>query len=143
MQSNVQTLIHWITNFNKDNSVNAFVISGQHGCGKSYMINEVLSNIDNIPQIIDKICLFSTDQINILREKYPNKKQLNDRLNAIEKYNNMIDEDYIQDLRDEDDDYNNKSLIKRAKDFKKLTYETIKNTLYNEGKKIKKQIKKD
>jgi hypothetical protein len=104
----------------------------------------ILSNIDNIPQIIDKICLFSTDQINILREKYPNKKQLNDRLNAIEKYNNMIDEDYIQYLRDEDDDYNNnKSLIKRAKDFKKLTYETIKNTLYNEGKKIKKNIKKD
>jgi hypothetical protein len=97
-----------------------------------------------IYQIMDKICLFSTDQINILREKYPNNKQLNDRLNTIEKYNNMIDEDYIRDLReDEDDDYNNKSLIKRAEDFKKLTYETIKNTLYNEGKKLKKTIKKD
>ena len=100
-----------------------------------------LSNVDNIPQVMDKICIFSTDQINILREKYPNNKVLNDRLNVIEKYNNMIDEDYIQDLR-EDDDYNaNKPLIKRAEDFQKLAYDTIKKTLYNEGKKLKKTIK--
>ena len=92
---------------------------------------------------MDKICLFSSDQINILREKYPNNKALNDRLNVIEKYNNMIDEDYIQDLR-EDDDYNaNKALIKRAEDFQKLAYDTIKKTLYNEGKKIKKIIKQN
>ena len=76
-----------------------------------------------------------------LREKYPNNKALNDRLNVIEKYNNMIDEDYIQDLR-EDDDYNyNFPLIKRAEDFQKLAYNTIKKTLYNEGKKLKKIIK--
>ena len=101
-----------------------------------------LSNIDNIPQIMDKICLFSKDQIEILREKYPNNKALNDRLNTIEKYNNKIDEDYIQDLR-EDDDYNgNKILIKDAEDFQKYAYNTIKKTLYNEGKKLKKTIKK-
>lgn len=101
-----------------------------------------LSNIDNIPQIMDKICLFSKDQIEILREKYPNNKALNDRLNAIEKYNNKIDDDYIQDLKD-DDDYNaNKILIKDAEDFQKYAYSTIKKTLYNEGKKLKKTIKK-
>jgi len=101
-----------------------------------------LSNIDNIPQIMDKICLFSKDQIEILREKYPNNKALNDRLNTIEKYNNKIDEDYIQDLR-EDDNYNdNKILIKDAEDFQKYAYDTIKKTLYNEGKKLRKTIKK-
>lgn len=100
-----------------------------------------LSNIDNVPQVMDKICLFSKDQIEILREKYPNNKSLNDRLNIIEKYNNKIDEDYIQDLRD-DDDYNNvKIMIKDAEDFQKYAYNTIKKTLYNEGKKIKKNIK--
>ena len=103
----------------------------------------ILSNIDNIPQIMDKICIFSSEQINMLREKFPNSKALNDRLNVIEKYNNMINDDYIQDLR-EDDDYNaNKSLIKRAEDFQKLAYNTIKKTLYNEGKKLKKTIKQN
>ena len=101
-----------------------------------------LSNIDNIPQIMDKICLFTKDQIEYLREKHPNNKALNDRLNTIEKYNNKIDDDYIQDLR-EDDDYNgNKNLIKDAEDFQKYAYNTLKKTLYNEGKKLKKNIKK-
>jgi len=101
-----------------------------------------LSNIDNIPQIMDKICLFSKDQIEILREKYPNNKALNDRLNTIEKYNNKIDDDYIQDLRENDDYNGNKILIKDAEDFQKYAYNTIKKTLYNEGKKLKKIIKK-
>lgn len=47
----------------------------------------------------------------------------------------MIDEDYIQDMRD-DEDYNDKKpMIKRAEEFKKHTYNTLKKTLYNEGKK--------
>ena len=100
-----------------------------------------LSNIDNIPLIIDKICLFSSEQINILREKFPNNKAINDRLNVIEKYNNMINEDYVQDLREDDDYNNNKPLIKRAEDFQKMAYGTIKKTLYNEGKKLKKNIR--
>ena len=100
-----------------------------------------LSNIDNIPQVMDKICLFSKDQIEILREKHPNNKALLDRLNTIEKYNNKIDEDYIQDLR-EDEDYNGvKIIIKDAEDFQKYAYNTLKKTLYNEGKKLKKNIK--
>ena len=100
-----------------------------------------LSSIDNIPQLMDKICLFSQEQINILREKYPNNKIVNDRLNSLEKYNNMIDDDYIQDLKEDNDYNNNKPLIKRAEDFQKYTYNTIKKTLYNEGKKLKKNNK--
>jgi len=97
-----------------------------------------LSNIDNIPQIMDKICIFSKDQIDILREKYPNNKAVNDRLDIVEKYNNYIDDDYVQDLKEDDDYNNNKLLIKRAEDFQKYAYNTIKKTLYNEGKKLKK-----
>ena len=59
------------------------------------------SSIDNITQIIDKVCIFSSEQINLLRTKYPNNKQLNDRLNILEKYDNLIDCDYLEDLKDE------------------------------------------
>lgn len=99
-----------------------------------------LSNIDNIPQIMDKICLFTKDQIDFLRKKHINNKQLNDRLNTIEKYNNKIDDDYIQDLR-EDELYDD-AQIKEVENFQKYALETIKKTLYNEGKKLKKNNKK-
>ena len=98
-----------------------------------------LSNIDNIPQIMDKVCIFSNEQINTLKNKHPNNKALQDRLGVIEKYNNMIDNDYLEDLKDDED--TNKALIKRCDEFQKLTYDTFKKTLYNEGKKIKKIIK--
>jgi len=100
-----------------------------------------LSNVDNIPQIMDKICIFSSEQINDLREKYPNNKPLLERLNILEKYNNMIDNDFLEDLKDDNVDNNNKLLITRCEDFQKHTYNTIKKTLYNEGKKIKKTVK--
>jgi hypothetical protein len=100
----------------------------------------ILSNVDNIPQIMDKICIFSNEQINTLKEKYPDNKQLQDRIKVIEKYNNMIDEDYLEELRDDIEE--NKDTIKRCENFKKNTQNTIKKTLYNEGKKLKKTIKK-
>jgi len=72
-----------------------------------------LSYVDNIIQIMDKIYLFTTDQINKSREKNTNNKRLNERLRTIEKYNIMIYEDYIQYLKG--DDYNDKKpMIKRA-----------------------------
>ena len=101
----------------------------------------ILSNIDNIPQIMDKICLFSNEQINTLKNKYPNNKPLQDRLKVIEKYNNMIDNDYLEELKD--DIENNKNEIKRFEDFQKNTHNTLKKTLYNEGKKLKKIIKQN
>jgi hypothetical protein len=101
----------------------------------------ILSNIDNIPQIMDKICLFSQEQITTLKNKYPNNKPLQDRLTVIEKYNNMIDNDYLDELKD--DILNNKNEIKRFEDFQKNTQNTIKKTLYNEGKKLKKNIKQN
>jgi hypothetical protein len=100
-----------------------------------------LSNIDNIPQIIDKVCIFSSEQINTLKNKHPNNKSLQDRLNIVEKYNNMIDNDFIEDLKD-DTDNDNKKLIQRCEEFQKHTYNTFKKKLYNEGKKIKKNYKK-
>ena len=96
-----------------------------------------LSNVNNIPQIMDKVCIFSKDQIEILRGKHPNNKPLEDRLNTIEKYNNMIDGDYVDDLRDE----GRQVEIARCEEFQAHTYNTLKKTMYNEGKKLKKTMK--
>jgi hypothetical protein len=49
----------------------------------------------------------------------------------------MIDSEYIEDLRDYE---GNNNLIKRCEDFQKKTYNTFKTTLYNEGKKLKKNL---
>jgi hypothetical protein len=38
--------------------------------------------VNNIPQIMDKVCVFSAEQISNLRTKQPNNKPLNDRLNT-------------------------------------------------------------
>ena len=96
-----------------------------------------LSNVNNIPQIMDKVCVFSSEQINMLKTKYPDNKPLHDRLNTIEKYNNMIDGDYVDDLRDE----GRQVEIARCEEFQAHTYNTLKKTLYNEGKKLKKAMK--
>jgi hypothetical protein len=101
----------------------------------------VLSSVDNIPQIMDKVCIFSNDQINMLKEKYPNNKPLQDRLGVIEKYNNLIDGNFLEDLKDDNVDGGNQNQISRCEEFQKYTYEIFKNTLYNEGKKLKKSIK--
>jgi len=98
-----------------------------------------LSSVDNIPQIMDKVCVFSAEQINALKTKHPNNKPLQDRLGTIEKYNNMIDPDYVDELRD--DLETNKNQIIRCEEFQAYTYNTIKKTMYNEGKKLKKNIK--
>ena len=96
-----------------------------------------LSNVDNIPQIMDKVCVFSSEQISNLRMKHPDNKPLKDRLNTIEKYNNMIDGDYMDDLRDDGRHVE----ITRCEEFQTHTYNTLKKTLYNEGKKLKKTMK--
>ena len=96
-----------------------------------------LSNVNNIPQIMDKVCVFSSCQISNLRAKQPNNKPLEERLNTIEKYNNMIDGDYVDDLRDE----GRQVEIARCEEFQAHAYNTLKKTMYNEGKKLKKTIK--
>lgn len=91
---------------------------------------------------MDKVYIFSADQINTLRTKHPNNKPLQDRLGIIEKYNNLIDGDYLEDLKDNNVDGMNKNQISRCEDFQAHTYNTLKKTLYNEGKKLKKTLNK-
>ena len=101
---------------------------------------EIIS-IDKIPEIIDKVITFSNDTDRFFRDKHPNNKKLNDRLNIIKKYNDMNDNNHIEELNENKED--NKDLIKRCENFQKKTYQTFKTTLYNEGKSIKKAIVKN
>jgi hypothetical protein len=103
-----------------------------------------LSGDDKIPEVIDKVVLFSYEKENELREKFPNNKPLIDRLNIINKYNKLTDIEYLEELKDKqlEDIIDNKIEIKRCEEFQKKTYDTFKNTFYNEGFKIKKNIKK-
>jgi hypothetical protein len=94
-----------------------------------------LTPSDKIPEVIDKIVLYTNDVEQFFREKYPDNKKLNDRLNVIKKYNDMNDNEHLDELKDEPEE--NKFQIQRCIDFQKNTYDTFKTTLYNEGKKIK------
>ena len=98
-----------------------------------------LSPTDKIPEVIDKVVTFSYNQDEELREIFKNNKPAIDRLNIINKYIKMNDNDYIQELQEElENELVDNNNIKRCEDFRKKTYDTLKTTLYNEGKKIKK-----
>ena len=103
-----------------------------------------LSPVDKIPEVIDKVVNYSNGVEIELREKFINNKKVNDRLDIVNKYIKMNDNDYVEELKlelEDDDDNNNggKDMVKRCEGFQKLTYDTFKTTLYNEGKNIKKK----
>jgi hypothetical protein len=100
-----------------------------------------LSPDDKIPEVIDKVVSFSYEKENELREKFSDNKPLMDRLNTINKYIKLNDNEYLQILKDEEPS-ENKDEIKRCENFKKKTYNTFKTTMYNEGIKLKKKQNK-
>ena len=113
-----------------------------------------LSPVDKIPEVIDKVVGYSNHMELKLREKFIDNKKVNDRLDVVNKYIKMNDSEYLEELKanidDDENDYENdydndnkenKNAIKRCEGFQKLTYDTFKTTLYNEGKNIKKYQK--
>ena len=99
-----------------------------------------LSPVDKIPEVIDKVVNYSNGIESELRQKFTNNKKVNDRLDIVNKYIQMNNNEYIEELKiNENND--NTDTIKRCEGFQKLTYDTFKTTLYNEGKNIKKNIK--
>lgn len=99
-----------------------------------------LSPTDKIPDLIDKVVDYSAELNDDLRDKHPDNKKLNDRLDTVKKYTDMIDNNYLEDLKDYEED--NLFEIKKCQNFKNMTYDTFKTTLYNEGKNIKKKSTK-
>ena len=99
-----------------------------------------LSPVDKIPQVIDRVVIYSNEIESELRDQYLDNKKVNERLDIVNKYVKMNDSDYVEELKE--DIESNGNLIKRCEDFQQLTYDTFKTTLYNEGKNVKKIIKK-
>lgn len=108
-----------------------------------------LSPTDKIPEVIDRVVEYSYNRDEELREIFKNNKPVLDRLNVINKYVKMNDNEYLELLKqdgqegngdndDYDDNQDNLEEIKRCENFQKKTYNTFKTTLYNEGKKLKK-----
>jgi hypothetical protein len=101
-----------------------------------------LSIDDKIPEVINKIVKYSYDKQDELKTEYKDNKSVINRLDVIDKYTKMNDEEYLQNLKDDQEENvapcTNE--IKRCEDFQKKTQETIKISLYNNGKKIKNKI---
>ena len=94
-----------------------------------------LSPVDQIPRVIDNIVKYSNDKNEELTKQYKNNKSITNRLQIIDKYTKLADEEHLQDLIEDDAP---KKEIDRCKNFKQATYDAVKTTLYNKGKKIKK-----
>jgi hypothetical protein len=110
-----------------------------------------LSATDKIPEVIDRVVEYSYNRDEELRELFKNNKSVLDRLNVINKYVKMNDNEYLELLKqknpyeiDESENeikiavnQNNLEKIKRCENFQKKTYDTFRTTMYNEGKKLK------
>ncbi len=96
-----------------------------------------LTPTDKIPDIMNKIVDYSNEIQTDLKDKNPDNTKLNDRLGIVKKYTNMMDINYIGEL--DDNRENNLTEIERCVKFQNMAYNTIKTTLYNEGKNIKKK----
>jgi hypothetical protein len=97
-----------------------------------------LSPVDQIPQVIDNIIKYSNENNEELSEKYKDNKSIINRLKIIDKYTKLSNPEHLDELIEEEAPPKD---IKRCKDFQQYTYDTVKTTLYNKGKKNKKLIK--
>ena len=95
-----------------------------------------LSPFDKIPEVIEKIINFSYNSENELRPIFNENKSIISRLDTIKKYIQMNDNNYIEELKEEEE--YNQNQITKCEEFQKKTYNTIKTSLYNEGKNKKK-----
>jgi len=98
----------------------------------------ILSPINQISNLIDKIVRYSYEKKEELEPKYKKNKEVIKRLNIIDKYIKMNDDDYVNEII-ENDEPDCRKKVKKCKEFQQYTQETIKKTLYNEGKKLKKK----
>jgi hypothetical protein len=74
-----------------------------------------LSPVDKIPEVIDRVVGYSNKAESELREKFVNNKKVNDRLDLVNKYIQMNDSNYIEELKE--DIESNVELVKRCEGF--------------------------
>jgi len=94
-------------------------------------------NIDLINIIIDGVIYQSKNILIELKQQYVGNNRALDRLNTSEKYVNLCDLEYLEDLKDEqeNDGINNIGLINRCKEFRGMVYNDTIN-LFHDNKDI-------
>ena len=98
-------------------------------------------NIETINMIIDGIISHSKNILIQLKQQYINNMGAKNRLNTSEKYVNLCDLEYLEDLKDEQehDAINNKEHIKRCEDFREMVYKDTINLFHDNKKTLLKQ----
>jgi hypothetical protein len=94
-------------------------------------------NINIINMVIDGIITHSKTILIELKDQYVNNNNAKNRLNASEKYINLCDLEYLNDLEDEqeNDEVDNKKQIKRCKEFREMVYKDTVN-LFHDNKNL-------
>lgn len=94
------------------------------------------NNIELINYVIDGIVYQSKNILIELKQQYMGNNRAMDRLNTSEKYVNLCDLEYLEDLKDaqENDGVNNIALINRCKEFRGMVYDDTIN-LFHDNKK--------
>ena len=98
-------------------------------------------NIETINMIIDGIISHSKNILIELKQQYVNNYGVKNRLVTSEKYVNLCDLEYLEDLKDEQeqDNVNNKDRIKRCETFREMVYKDTINLFHDNKKTLLKQ----
>lgn len=98
-------------------------------------IKWILADIKKIYELISRVISFSKDKHEEFVELYRNNKGLQDKLKIFKKYLNYCDPDYLQDLKDEQEEYDdqliNRAEIIRCKELVELLEDNVIKLFYN------------
>ena len=99
-------------------------------------------NINTIDTVIDGIVSHSKLILIELKQQYINNININSRLDTSEKYINFCDLEHLEDLEDEQIEFNvnNEDKIKRCKDFRKMVYEDTINLFHDNKDLLQKKL---
>jgi len=94
-------------------------------------------NINTMNMVIDGIISHSKNILIELKQQYLNNAGAKNRLNTSEKYVNLCDLEYLENLEDEqiNDNVDNKDRIKRCKEFREMVFDDTVN-LFHDNKKL-------
>jgi len=94
-------------------------------------------NINTMNMVIDGIISHSKNILIELKQQYVNNVGAKNRLNTSEKYVNLCDLEYLENLEDEqiNDNVDNKDRIKRCKEFREMVFDDTVN-LFHDNKKL-------
>ena len=101
-------------------------------------------NLNTINLILNGIVEHSKSILDELYDIYLNNNQTTNRLNTSEKYINLCDNDYLEELKDaqENEQANNKNEIKRCEEFRDMIFKDTIN-LFHDNKNILLKPKKN